>query len=730
MTQRDEHVSPSPLPPPEWTLVDAADAAEATALIDDDIRATMAMNNIMRAADGDQVVEMECCSICLLELDDDPSSTLRPCGHAFHTACIDKWFHSCVEVNSGQHLGRAGLLAKLSCPNCRECPTLSSADARRVFPGAPGEPGTLEQLDASPTVSPENAYLYEVVRRVQRMNETRDPSTGRIRFFRPEDGLFTVIGKSAMYVVLFVPASAYFLVRRMLIPGAVRLAVSLRDWVANLPPPPDFGALALQAGRAVYRHLLRPVGRAAAYVGDVAMRAARAVKYAVYDCVLAPTGVATRDWLLIPLCDGTLWMLRKGRDGIVWTACKVRDGGLWTLRKGRDGGLWTLRKVRDAAVFVLRTVRDQVLLPARDGGVCLLKALRDHIVLPARDGAVRLFCAARDGAVWLLRMVRDGLLLPARDGAVYMLRAARDWLLIPLKDGAVFVLRVGRDRLLVPLAGGLVFVLRKGGHAVASAVRWLWRTVLVPTGRGAWHVGGLVWRSFTSAAAFLGRATLRGVVNVGMSLLEVACVLRDVLISSYDAIKRGMRLVGTYLLAGAKAVLAPIVAVTKAIAGAIALATAVSAVAVYDYVLRPTYQAVSAVCGSVASAAVHLARALRDHILMPLATQSRRVVVLIVTQINALVLQPLVGALKVAMQSVAAVSRQVWVQLTTVIVVTAAAVRDMAAAIAAVAGQALAAASAAAQAMADAMSQIQRDMTAALVELYRMLERAARGKGE
>merc|ERR1719182_1153116 len=80
---------------------------------------------------------------------------------------------------------------------------------------------TLEKLDATFKVSPENEYLYEVVRRIEQANQTRDPVTGRIRFFRPEDSVLSKMGKTGMYAVLILPAAMYYVVRAVLIPNSV-----------------------------------------------------------------------------------------------------------------------------------------------------------------------------------------------------------------------------------------------------------------------------------------------------------------------------------------------------------------------------------------------------------------------------------------------------------------------------------------------------------------------------
>ena len=331
-------------------------------------RSAAAADRIICAADCDTIVEMESCSICLLEIEDEESAALRPCGHAFHQACIDQWLHSCAEVNSGRRLGRAGLLGTLSCPNCRQCPTLSDAEAHRLFPGTPGAPGTLERLDQAPTTSPQNAYLYDVVRRVQQANQTRDPSTGRIRFFRREDGFVTVAGKTVLYLLLFVPASSYFLVRRVLYPGARHFVCWLRKTIDNLPPPPDMCAITARAARAahraVHRGVIRPLGRAAAYTHRLIRRGARATKLYVYDGVLVPVSLAVRDQLLVPL-----W------EACVWVACTTHYGAVWALRTGHDGG-----------VSLLRMARDRIVLPARDGGVWLLRAARDRVLVPALPG--------------------------------------------------------------------------------------------------------------------------------------------------------------------------------------------------------------------------------------------------------------------------------------------------------------------------------------------------------
>jgi hypothetical protein len=199
-----------------------------------DAKRLEAGNKIIRAADGDVVVETAgVCSICLQVVDEKEEAkasgwsllgrgsqkqsavrSLQPCGHKFHTACIDQWLCACVEVNSGRCIGRSGLLQKLSCPNCRRCPELDEKTCDEIFPN-----NSLEKLDATFNVSPANEYLYEIVRRIEQANETRDPTTGKIRFFRPEDGFLTRVSKMGMYAVLIVPATVFYLFRAVILPN-------------------------------------------------------------------------------------------------------------------------------------------------------------------------------------------------------------------------------------------------------------------------------------------------------------------------------------------------------------------------------------------------------------------------------------------------------------------------------------------------------------------------------
>lgn len=130
---------------------------------------------------------------------------------------------------------------------------LSEAAEKALFPG-----DTLRQMDTERHVSPENAYMHEMVRRVQRANETRD-AAGRIRFFRQEDDAGARLGKSVMYVVMATPTAGYFVVRRVLIPAALH---------------------------------------AAEFTVEVAVAA----------------GLQARDRLLVPLRDGGLYVLRTSRD--------------------------------------------------------------------------------------------------------------------------------------------------------------------------------------------------------------------------------------------------------------------------------------------------------------------------------------------------------------------------------------------------------------------------------
>ncbi|KAL4449729.1 hypothetical protein ABPG74_008102 [Tetrahymena malaccensis] len=59
--------------------------------------------NIVKGED-----EEELCNICLENLNNNSELRVLPCSHFYHTFCIDKW-----------------LLAKQSCPNCRQCPIVN-----------------------------------------------------------------------------------------------------------------------------------------------------------------------------------------------------------------------------------------------------------------------------------------------------------------------------------------------------------------------------------------------------------------------------------------------------------------------------------------------------------------------------------------------------------------------------------------------------------------------------
>ena len=332
------------------------------------------MEAIVHAADEDTVVEVEQCSICMADIE-GPGSVLRPCGHCFHGECIDRWLRSCVEVNSGRRLGREDLLRKLSCPNCRGCPVLGEAAEKALFPG-----DMLRQMDTERYASPENAYMHEMVRRVQRANETRD-AAGRIRFFRQEDDAGARLGKSVMYVVMAAPAAGYFIVRRVLIPAALH---------------------------------------AAEFTAEVAVAA----------------GVQARDRLLLPLRDGGLHVLRIVRDHVL---VPLRDGGLHMLRTARDqvvvpardGAVRLLCAARDGGLFVLQLAHDKVLVPAMDATAWLLHQARVKVLEPLWHGSVATLCWARDASLPLLRASRDRVLVPLGEALLVLLRTVRDAVLVP-----------------------------------------------------------------------------------------------------------------------------------------------------------------------------------------------------------------------------------------------------------------------------------------------------------
>ena len=354
-------------------LGDEVNSPSGSTTLDASVQASQ-MEAIVHAADEDTVVEVEQCSICMADIE-GPGSVLRPCGHCFHGECIDRWLRSCVEVNSGRRLGREDLLRKLSCPNCRGCPVLGEAAEKALFPG-----DTLRQMDTERYASPENAYMHEMVRRVQRANETRD-AAGRIRFFRQEDDAGARLGKSVMYVAMAAPAAGYFIVRRVLIPAALH---------------------------------------AAEFTAEVAVAA----------------GVQARDRLLLPLRDGGLHVLRIVRDHVL---VPLRDGGLHMLRTARDqvvvpardGAVRLLCAARDGGLFVLQLAHDKVLVPAMDATAWLLHQARVKVLEPLWHGSVATLCWARDASLPLLRASRDRVLVPLGEALLVLLRTVRDAVLVP-----------------------------------------------------------------------------------------------------------------------------------------------------------------------------------------------------------------------------------------------------------------------------------------------------------
>ena len=354
-------------------LGDEVNSPSGSTTLDASVQASQ-MEAIVHAANEDTVVEVEQCSICMADIE-GPGSVLRPCGHCFHGECIDRWLRSCVEVNSGRRLGREDLLRKLSCPNCRGCPVLGEAAEKALFPG-----DTLRQMDTERYASPENAYMHEMVRRVQRANETRD-AAGRIRFFRQEDDAGARLGKSVMYVAMAAPAAGYFIVRRVLIPAALH---------------------------------------AAEFTAEVAVAA----------------GVQARDRLLLPLRDGGLHVLRIVRDHVL---VPLRDGGLHMLRTARDqvvvpardGAVRLLCAARDGGLFVLQLAHDKVLVPAMDATAWLLHQARVKVLEPLWHGSVATLCWARDASLPLLRASRDRVLVPLGEALLVLLRTVRDAVLVP-----------------------------------------------------------------------------------------------------------------------------------------------------------------------------------------------------------------------------------------------------------------------------------------------------------
>ncbi|CAN8254749.1 unnamed protein product [Cochlearia groenlandica] len=60
-----------------------------------------------RIHEGGEVKEKECCSVCLMIMEEEDVVKSLPCSHEFHTLCVDTWFD---------------VSRKICCPLCRFSP--------------------------------------------------------------------------------------------------------------------------------------------------------------------------------------------------------------------------------------------------------------------------------------------------------------------------------------------------------------------------------------------------------------------------------------------------------------------------------------------------------------------------------------------------------------------------------------------------------------------------------
>lgn len=343
-----------------------------------------AAKQLITAADGDTTVEPAgVCSICLQVADPKAEAQasgwsllgrssqkaavavrgLQPCGHQFHKKCIDQWLSACAEANSGRCLGRDGLLQKLSCPNCRICPELDEPMCQEVFPK-----DTLEKLDATFKVSPENEYLYEVVRRIEQANQTRDPVTGRIRFFRPEDSVLSKMGKTGMYAVLILPAAMYYVVRAVLIPNSVQFMQAVwHYWGAAFvfcDGKMRIVGCRMKSG-AIFMKDLTVRGAKCSWRGVTAAAdlCHRRVCVPTYEMVLLPTGRGVRNYVLVPVLKGASFCREKVMDQFVKVGVffhRVFAKNIWE-KFMRPWGLTMWNKVSGSVGAVVRAVTQFVM---------------------------------------------------------------------------------------------------------------------------------------------------------------------------------------------------------------------------------------------------------------------------------------------------------------------------------------------------------------------------------
>jgi hypothetical protein len=287
--------------------------------------------------------------------------------------------------------------------------------------------------------------------------------------------------------------------------GVVRVPVRVVVLVVVVPLRMAWDVLAGLA-RLVRRALLRPAGRAVAWLWHVLVAAP--LRW-LYEKVLCPLGRGVRllAWALLvwPLTVVWRWVLVPlGR----FLAAAVRAVGRWAAA---------------LAVRAARWFHAHVLLPVARAAAWLVRAL---VVVPLAWAYRRLLTPLGRGVLRVLKLI--GLVL----GRLIAVLMVWPWVL------AWRYALVPAARLIVVVAG------RAAGRIVAAA-RWLRHRVLAPAGRAAlWLAAALVRWLFLAPAALLWRWLLR---PAGLALLALLREIADALVWAWHLAGRMTRAIGRAL---------------------------------------------------------------------------------------------------------------------------------------------------------------------------------------
>ncbi|MGY4903227.1 hypothetical protein [Streptomyces sp. 900116325] len=279
----------------------------------------------------------------------------------------------------------------------------------------------------------------------------------------------------------------------------IRIPVRVVVLVIVLPVRMVWDAL-VATSRAADRMLLRPVGRALAWLGRVLV-VIPLVR--LYESVLTPLGHGLR-WLAAVVGRGVRWL---GAAVFVWPwAALWRHVVVPVVRYGLVAPAVRLYvSVLTPLGHGLRRLYRTLLTPVGRGVAAVTVWVLTALLVWPVVGVWRYLLVPL--AFALDRLVKDLIVAPL----AWTYRA----LLNPLGHGIVWLAGV--------MASGVVAVARGLGTAVAwlvmtvlvTPVRWLWRRVLAPVGREVAAATGVAWR----VAGYLSRAVGRALAWLAWHLV-------------------------------------------------------------------------------------------------------------------------------------------------------------------------------------------------------------------